>query len=126
MSNIFCFPRTITRTETTIYGKLCYQGMERNWWGKKMDKLLLVDDDKELCSMLQNYLAHEGFDADAVHDGESAINVIGETDYHLIILDIMLPGLSGFDVLKALRKNSSVHSAWRRCRFYCWPGNWRR
>ena len=75
----------------------------------KMDnKLLLIDDDKELCNMLQNYLAQEGFTTDAVYDGESAIDKIVDGDYHLVILDIMLPGLSGFEVLKTVREQSSV------------------
>ncbi|WP_455206183.1 response regulator transcription factor [Kaarinaea lacus] len=72
------------------------------------DRLLLVDDDKELCGMLQNYLAQEGVSADAVHDGETAVEKILGGNYGLVILDIMLPGKSGFEVLKAIRKKSSV------------------
>ena len=73
-----------------------------------MHKLLLVDDDKELCAMLQCYLAEEGFTVDAIYDGHNAIKSILIGDYHLVILDIMLPGLSGFDVLKTLREKTSV------------------
>ena len=72
------------------------------------NKLLLIDDDKELCSMLQSYLAQEGFSIDAVHSGEVAVDTVLENDYELVILDIMLPGLSGFEVLKAIRETSSV------------------
>lgn len=72
------------------------------------NNLLLIDDDKELCSMLQRYLAQEGFQADAIHSGETAVDKVLSNDYQLVILDIMLPGLSGFDVLKALREESSV------------------
>jgi len=72
------------------------------------NSLLLVDDDKELCNMLQSYLAQEGFKSDAVHDGESAIDKVLSSSYHLVILDIMLPGKSGFEVLKAIRETSSV------------------
>ncbi|WP_455366783.1 response regulator transcription factor [Kaarinaea lacus] len=73
-----------------------------------MEKLLLVDDDRELCGMLQNYLAQEGFNTDAVYDGETAVETILDGDYHLVILDIMLPGLTGFDVLKTVRDKSPV------------------
>ena len=72
------------------------------------NSLLLVDDDKELCSMLQSYLAQEGFNTDAVYDGESAIDKVLSSSYHLVVLDIMLPGKSGFEVLKAIRETSSI------------------
>ena len=70
--------------------------------------LLLVDDDRELCDMLQSYLAQEGFTADAVYDGESAIDKVLSNIYNLVILDIMLPGHSGFEVLKTIRETSSI------------------
>jgi two-component system response regulator CpxR len=72
------------------------------------NNLLLIDDDKELCSMLQSYLAQEGFQADAIHSGETAVDKVLSNDYQLVILDIMLPGLSGFEVLKTIREESSV------------------
>ena len=72
------------------------------------NRLLLVDDDKELCRMLQDYLAQECFLADVVHDGESAIEKIQTGDYELVVLDLMLPGLSGFEVLKTIRETSSI------------------
>jgi len=73
-----------------------------------MEKLLLVDDDIELCDMLRSYLAQEGFLTDAVHDGETAIETVLQGNYDLVILDIMLPGQSGFEVLKAVREKSSI------------------
>lgn len=72
------------------------------------NKLLLVDDDKELCGMLQSYLAQEGFETDATHTGESAVDSVLNNSYQLVVLDIMLPGLSGFDVLKTIRETSSI------------------
>lgn len=71
-------------------------------------KLLLIDDDKELCSMLQSFLAQEGFSADAIYNGSEAVDKVLASDYDLIVLDIMLPGMSGFEVLKAIRETSSV------------------
>lgn len=72
------------------------------------NRLLLVDDDKKLCEMLQNYLAQENFLTDIVYDGESAISAVSIDSYDLVILDIMLPGQSGFEVLKAIRENSTI------------------
>lgn len=72
------------------------------------DSLLLVDDDKELCVLLQSFLEQEGFRCDAVHDGESALTTVLNGDYNLVVLDIMLPGLTGFEVLKSIRESSSV------------------
>ena len=71
-------------------------------------KLLLIDDDRELCSMLQNYLGQEGFTTDAVHDGESAVEKILYGEHDLVILDLMLPGQTGFEVLKTVREQSSI------------------
>ena len=72
------------------------------------NKLLLVDDDKELCGMLQSYLTQEGFETDAIHSGEAAVDKVLNNTYQLVVLDIMLPGLSGFDVLKVIRETSSI------------------
>lgn len=72
------------------------------------NRLLLVDDDKKLCEMLQDYLAQENFLTDIVYDGESAISAVSIDSYDLVILDIMLPGQSGFEVLKAIRENSTI------------------
>lgn len=58
--------------------------------------------------MLQNFLSQEGFVADAVHDGETAIDKVLNGNYQLAVLDIMLPGRSGFEVLKAIREHSPV------------------
>ena len=72
------------------------------------NKLLLIDDDKELCNMLQSYLAQEGFSVDMLHSGHNAIDQVLSNDYELVVLDLMLPELSGFDVLKLIRETSSV------------------
>lgn len=72
------------------------------------NKLLLVDDDKELCGMLKDYLAQEGYTADTAYDGDSAVEQALNHNYCLIVLDIMLPGRSGFEVLKSVREQSTV------------------
>jgi DNA-binding response OmpR family regulator len=68
----------------------------------KEARVLLVDDDRELCQMLTEYLDAEHFEAHSVHDGASALARIRSGEFELIILDVMLPGLSGFDVLRDL------------------------
>ena len=68
-----------------------------------MTKILLVDDDVELCEMLDEYLATEGFEVTAVHDGHAALERAAQGGWDAVILDVMMPGMSGFDVLRALR-----------------------
>jgi two-component system response regulator CpxR len=67
-------------------------------------RVLLADDDVELCELLSEYLADEGFDVDAVHDGNSAVESGGAGAYAVIVLDVMMPRLNGFDALRELRK----------------------
>lgn len=63
-------------------------------------ELLLIDDDIELCELLIEYLATEGYSVNAVHDGESGAKAALSGDYQLVLLDVTLPKLNGFDVLK--------------------------
>lgn len=69
-----------------------------------MNPILLVDDDIELCQMLAEYLQLEGFDVEQAHDGQQALTLTASRSYAVIILDVMMPGLNGFDTLKALRQ----------------------
>lgn len=73
-----------------------------------MDRILLIDDDVELSSLIAEYLGSEGFAIDAVHDGERGLERACEHDYALIVLDVMLPGINGFEVLRRLRSLSAV------------------
>lgn len=68
-----------------------------------MSKLLLVDDDLELCALLQEYLQGEGFDITTCHDGGSALETLKQDSFDAIVLDVMLPVHNGFDVLRKLR-----------------------
>jgi two-component system, OmpR family, response regulator CpxR len=70
--------------------------------------VLLVDDDVELCSALKRLLAIDGFDLTAVHDAPSGIEQALHTEYALIILDVMLPGGDGRNVLRRIRVTSQV------------------
>lgn len=72
---------------------------------KKMMKILLVDDDLELGTMLSEYLIAEGFNASLVLTGKAGIEGAMSGEYSAMILDIMLPDMSGIDVLRQVRKN---------------------
>ena len=72
------------------------------------NRILIIDDDIELCELLNDYLSAEGFAAEAVHDGESGVESALNNDFGLIVLDVMLPRLSGFEVLRRIRAGSSV------------------
>ena len=71
-------------------------------------QLLIIDDDEVLSGMLSEYLAEEGFHTDCAHDGLEGLNQAKAGDYDLVILDVMLPTLNGFEILKRLRKDSSL------------------
>jgi len=73
-----------------------------------MNKLLLIDDDKELTQLINEYLTAEGFEVDMVHDGQQAIEIGNYDQYSAIVLDVMLPVRSGFEVLKQLRQKSQT------------------
>lgn len=73
-----------------------------------MEDVLLIDDDAELCSMLTDYLGRHGFRIVSVHRGDTGLKVAREKPWALILLDVMLPGMDGFEVLRQLRSSSSV------------------
>lgn len=73
-----------------------------------MAHLLLADDDLELSDMLQEYLTNEGYTVDVAHDGEMALHKLQAHQYKLLILDIMMPKINGFDVLRQLRTSSNL------------------
>ena len=68
-------------------------------------KLLVVDDDKEITEMLQKRLIREGYEVVVAFDGEEALAKAKETNPDVILLDLMMPRLNGFEVLKEIRKN---------------------
>jgi DNA-binding response OmpR family regulator len=73
-----------------------------------MTKVLLVDDDLELTAMLAQYLVREGFEAHAVHDGEAGVAEAAAGGYALVVLDVMMPRLSGIEALRRIRATSRV------------------
>ena len=72
------------------------------------DTLLLIDDDIELCALLEEFLAEEGFNLKTCHNGLAGAAEALAGDYALVILDVMLPGCNGFEALQKIRKQSDV------------------
>jgi DNA-binding response OmpR family regulator len=66
--------------------------------------ILIIDDDRELCALLEDFLQLEGFDTGSVHDGADAIERCKGSEFDAIVLDVMLPRIQGFDVLRRLRE----------------------
>ena len=73
-----------------------------------MIRVLVVDDDLELCELLTEYLGGEGFAVDSVHDGAAGADRATAGGHDLVVLDVMLPGLNGLDVLRRIRESSDV------------------
>jgi DNA-binding response OmpR family regulator len=73
-----------------------------------MDRVLIVDDDIELCRLLGERLSSEGFALEAVHDGPRGLERVLSQEHALVILDLMLPGMGGLDVLRRVRSQSPV------------------
>ena len=73
-----------------------------------MDSILVIDDDVELCALVAEYLQAEGFGVECIHDGERGHLRALEGDYILAVLDVMLPGINGFEVLRKIRATSKL------------------
>src|ERR671928_569902 len=73
-----------------------------------MNRILVVDDDLDLCELLAKYLKREGFEFEMVHNGEAGVTRALANAYALIILDVMLPNMNGFEVLSQIRARSQT------------------
>ena len=74
----------------------------------KPKRVLLVDDDQALCRLIKKGLGSKGFKVHTVHDGREGLVAAEQEEWDAIILDVMLPGLSGFDLLRKIRRRSHV------------------
>lgn len=80
----------------------------RKWHFRNMPNILLVDDDHDLAAMLTEYLAREGFQSLAVHDGQEGEMQALSGNFDLVVLDVMLPRMSGVEVLRRIRRSSDI------------------
>jgi two-component system response regulator CpxR len=71
-------------------------------------RILLVDDDAELCSLLTEFLQREGFTVDCEHEGNRGLERALSPEVDLVVLDVMLPGIDGFEILRRLRAQSKI------------------
>jgi two-component system alkaline phosphatase synthesis response regulator PhoP len=70
-------------------------------------RILIVEDEKHLAEALAHNLKFEGYDTLVVGDGETALERLGAEDYDLLVLDVMLPGISGFELCERLRESGN-------------------
>ncbi len=73
-----------------------------------MNRILLIDDDEALCELLTEYLVGEGFEVESVHTGPDGVARALSAAWDAIVLDVMLPGMNGFDVLKRIQAQSET------------------
>lgn len=73
-----------------------------------MKRIMLVEDDPSIAEVIMDYLVFEGYTAKHFEAGDEAFKALASFEPHLVILDVMLPGMNGFDFLKALRRTSTV------------------
>lgn len=85
-------------------------GIENNWKGREQmaKKVLVVDDEKMIVKGLRFSLEQDGMEVDCAYDGEEALTAIKQNTYDVVLLDVMLPKLSGFDVCQQVREFSDV------------------
>ena len=73
-----------------------------------MNRILIIDDDKELCVLIKQSVLSENIEADFCNNGREGLQKLKEAEYQLVILDIMMPGIDGFEVLGEIRKESRL------------------
>ena len=83
-------------------------GMMNNENTPSRIRVLIVDDDRKLCRLVGDYLGPMGYEVEAAHSGPDGLERILAGDFHVVILDVMMPGMDGFEVLKRLRKESDI------------------
>jgi two-component system, OmpR family, response regulator CpxR len=71
-------------------------------------RILVVDDDVELCELVGQYLQAQGFQVEAVHDGITGVAAALSQSHAMVVLDVMLPGIRGFEALRQIRTQSNI------------------
>ncbi|RDY29317.1 response regulator transcription factor [Lachnotalea glycerini] len=70
--------------------------------------ILVIDDDKNICEIVKECMDEECYDFDIAYDGETGLQMLKSKSYHLVILDVMLPGINGYHVLDKIRQTSTI------------------
>lgn len=73
-----------------------------------MNKILIIDDDKELCSLIKRSVLPVNIESDVCNTGKDGLRKLAENEYQLVILDVMMPGMDGFETLVEIRKTRSL------------------
>ena len=71
-------------------------------------RVLVIDDDRKLCRLIKDYLEPMGYEISAVHNGPEGVEKAVSEPWHAVILDVMLPGLNGFEVLKQIKTREQL------------------
>lgn len=82
--------------------------MENASDSSKSSRVLMIDDDVKLCRLVKDYLSPMGFTVESAYNGREGLEKVKHGNYHAVILDVMLPGMDGFTVLKHIRQISTV------------------
>jgi DNA-binding NtrC family response regulator len=72
--------------------------------GNPMARILVIEDDEEMRSLLEDFLKDEGYEADSANNGSEAFHKLAQEPFDLLITDIRMPGLTGLDILSAVKK----------------------
>jgi two-component system response regulator CpxR len=75
---------------------------------KSNNRVLVIDDDAGLCELVAEYLEAEGFEVEVVHNGEAGLSRATSGEHVIVVLDVMLPGINGFEVLRRFRAKSKL------------------
>ncbi len=73
-----------------------------------MNKILIIDDDRELCALIKRSVQSENIEADFCTAGKEGLQKLKEQEYQLVVLDVMMPGMDGFETLEEIRKENSL------------------
>lgn len=86
--------------------KQCMMSVDRRFWC--MEKILIADDNEDITDVLSNYIEREGYEAIVAKDGEEALEFFDKEKPVLVLLDIMMPKIDGYEVCRRIRKKSAV------------------
>lgn len=91
-----------------FYGKINRKGEIKDKETRAMSKILVVDDERNIVELIRLYMEKEGFETICAYTGDEALSKFKEENPDLIVLDLMLPGIDGWQVCREIRKTSAV------------------